>query len=186
MIDRSWYDDYMARYTKALATDVYDLSIAFRDLALETKANGGKMMFAGNGASAAISSHGAGDFTKQGGVPSITFHDPDLFTMMANDYGYENWVAKSIEALHGPNDVAVLISSSGTSKNIVNAATRAKELGLKVVTFSGFNDENPLCKIGDINFVLESRAYNIIENTHMIWIATVIDMIVGQAEYSVS
>ncbi len=184
---REWYTDYLKRYQKSLfQTDVFEECVAFRELALQVKAADTKMMFAGNGASAAISSHAAGDFTKQGGVRSMTFHDPDLFTMMANDYGYEHWVAKSIEAFAQPGDVAVLISSSGRSPNIVNAALSAKARQLKLVTFSGFQADNPLKQLGDVNFWLESSAYNIIENTHMIWITIVIDMIIGSAEYTVS
>lgn len=186
MIDRNWYNDYVSLYRQALETDAFDWCLQMRDLAQKTADSGGRLILAGNGASAAIASHAAGDFTKQGKIPAMTFHDPDLITMMANDYGYEQWVAESIQALHGPNDAVVLISSSGRSPNIVNAAERAKQLQLPVVTFSGFVADNPLKQIGDINFWLESRAYNIIENTHSIWITTVIDMLVGEAEYSVS
>ena len=69
---------------------------------------------------------------------------------------------------------------------IVNAAKKAKQLNLRVVTFSGFNEDNPLRQIGDLNFWLPSKAYNIIENTHSIWITTVVDMILGKAEYNVN
>ena len=79
-----------------------------------------------------------------------------------------------------------MISSSGSSENIVKAAIKAKELGLKVITFSGFSDENQLKENGDINFWVPSKAYNIIENTHSIWITTVVDMILGKAEYDVN
>ena len=96
------------------------------------------------------------------------------------------WVAKAIESYFVKGDIVVLISSSGKSKNLVNAAIRAKELGLTVVTFTGFSIDNPLKSVGDINFWLNSKAYNIIECTHMIWITTVVDMIIGKAEYTVS
>ena len=79
----------------------------------------------------------------------------------------------------------ILISSSGSSKNIVKAAQTAKKLNLKVVTFTGFSENNPLKSIGNLNFWLPSKAYNIIENTHSIWITSVIDMIIGSAEYDV-
>jgi D-sedoheptulose 7-phosphate isomerase len=55
-----------------------------------------------------------------------------------------------------------------------------------VVTFTGFSPENKLKAEGDINFWLDSKAYNIIECTHMIWMTLVVDMIVGNAEYSAS
>ena len=187
MIDRDWYEDYFARYREALFShDVFNECIALRDLAINVRTNGGKLMIAGNGASAAIASHVAGDFTKQAKVPAMTFHDPDLITMMANDYGYENWVSESVQAYAQPNDALILISSSGRSPNIVNAAARGKDLGLPVVAFSGFAANNPLAQSSTLSFWLDSKAYNIIENTHSIWLTTVIDMCIGQAEYSVS
>ncbi|MCP5047849.1 MAG: phosphoheptose isomerase, partial [bacterium] len=79
----------------------------------------------------------------------------------------------------------VLISSSGNSENVVNAATYARSVGNTIITFTGFNEDNPLKSLGDINFWLDSKAYNIIECTHMIWLTTVIDLIIGKAEYAV-
>ena len=57
---------------------------------------------------------------------------------------------------------------------------------MKVVTFTGRNKENKLRSEGDVNFWVDSNAYNIVECIHMIWITTVIDAIVGSAEYEVS
>jgi D-sedoheptulose 7-phosphate isomerase len=187
MIDKKWYDDYMGRYRSALFDeDVYELAGEFKELLLQTKEKGGTVYFAGNGASAAIASHLAADFTKQGKVPSFTFNDPDFITCFANDFGYENWLAKALEYHAKENDVVVLISSSGNSPNVVAAAKYAREHNLPVVTFTGFSPENKLKAEGDINFWLDSKAYNIIECTHMIWMTLVVDMIVGNAEYSAS
>ena len=176
----------MARYRQALFdTDFFESLIELRDLCKAVKHRRGKLMIAGNGASAAIASHVAGDLTKQAGVTAMTFHDPDLITMMANDHGYEYWVAKCIEAYHRSGDVVILISSSGRSKNIINAAKTAKSLSLPVVAFYGFERNGPLLADSDLQFWLDSKAYNVIENTHSIWLTTVIDMLVGIAEYSV-
>jgi D-sedoheptulose 7-phosphate isomerase len=57
---------------------------------------------------------------------------------------------------------------------------------MKVVTFSGFEENNPLQQAGDISFWVDSRAYNIVEAVHGIWICAVVDLIVGSAEYGVS
>ena len=92
---------------------------------------------------------------------------------------------ESVEENAAPEDTVVLISSSGTSANMVNAAATAKSLGLTVVTLSGFDQDNPLRQLGSINFWLDSRAYNVIENVHSIWLTLTIDMIMGKAEYSV-
>ena len=81
------------------------------------------------------------------------------------------------------NDVAVLISSSGKSPNIVKGAVQASEMGLPVVTLSGFDKNNSLRSLGKINLWVDSRAYNVIEMTHQIWLLAIVDMIIGTAEY---
>lgn len=181
-----WLDDYYDRYRRALTADIYPALEAFYGLALRVRENNGKLMFAGNGASASISSHGAVDFTKQGKVRSRDFNEPNLITCFSNDFGYENWMAKAVEHYADDQDAVVLISVSGRSPNAVNAARYAKERGLPVVTFTGSAEDNPLKSLGDINFWLDSRAYNVVEGAHMMWLTTVVDMLVGEAEYSVS
>ena len=54
-----------------------------------------------------------------------------------------------------------------------------------MVTFTGFLPDNPLKSLGDLNFWVDSSAYNIIENTHQIWLLTVCDLLIGKAEYKV-
>jgi D-sedoheptulose 7-phosphate isomerase len=181
------YESYFANYKKlAFNTESYATFEEFKALALSVKNRNAKMMFAGNGASAAISAHAAVDFTKQAGVRGVTFNEADLITCYSNDYGYENWISEAIKSYGRPGDAVVLISVSGTSLSVVNAAKTAHELGMKVVTFTGKTNDNALKKLGDINFWVDSNAYNIVECIHMIWITTVIDAIVGKAEYEVS
>lgn len=187
MIMEAWLNDYFERYRVALFESNVNAELqSFKQMCLDLKARKNKLMLAGNGASATIVSHAATDFTKQAKVRSLPFTDTSLITAYGNDFGYENWVAEAINSYYKDGDIVVLISSSGSSKNIVNAANKAKSLGLTLVTFSGFSSENPLKQIGDLNFWLPSKAYNIIENTHSIWITTVVDMILGKAEYNVS
>lgn len=182
----TWLTSYFQRFEPAFQTDVYDKLLAFRELALDIRSRNCKMMFAGNGASASISSHGAVDFTKQGKVRSMDFNEPNLITAFANDYGFENWVARAMACYADDGDAVVLTSVSGTSPNIVRAADYARERGLTVVTFTGKSADNPLKARGDINFWIGSNAYNVVEAVHMLWLTTVVDMVVGQAEYSVN
>jgi D-sedoheptulose 7-phosphate isomerase len=180
-------DSYFQKYKDlAFSEEQYPMLDDFKKLALGVKESKSKMIFAGNGASAAISAHAAVDFTKQAKVRGITFNEADLITCYSNDYGYENWISESIKSFADPSDVVVLTSVSGESPSIVNAALTAKELGLKVVTFSGRSPSNRLKSHGNINFWVDSHAYNIVECIHMIWVTTVIDSIVGSAEYEVS
>lgn len=186
MDDKQFLDEYFERYREVLFDPaIYPSLVRMRDEVLKMRERGGKLIFAGNGGSAAIASHCSVDFTKQGGVRSIDFNEADLITCFANDYGYEHWVEKALEFHASPEDVAVLISSSGKSANIVNAAKKAKQMGLFVVTLSGFERENPLSAEGDLHLWVDSRAYNVIENTHQIWLLSVCDMVIGKAEYGV-
>jgi D-sedoheptulose 7-phosphate isomerase len=182
-----WLDDYFARYKDAFATcNVNDTLVAFYDLATATRERGNKLMFAGNGASASIASHGAVDYTKQGRVRAIDFNEPNLITCLANDFGYENFIAKAVEFYADPGDVLVLISVSGRSPNLVAAAKYARNRGLKIVSFTGSAPDNPVRELSDISFWIGSRAYNIVECMHMVWMMTVVDMLVGHAEYAVA
>jgi len=185
MDDHIFIKEYLKRYKSSLFdTDVSDQMVKMKHMLLEVQKHGKKVIIAGNGGSAAMASHVAVDFTKQGGICTINFNEPGLITCFANDYGYEQWVAKAIEFYGDEGDLAILISSSGNSLNMVNAAKTAKELGISVITFTGFKPDNPLKLKGDLSFWLDSKAYNIVENTHQIWLLLVCDLIIGKAEYS--
>ena len=185
MDDLTFIKDYLNRYRKLLfKTDVSKKLIKMKEMLLNIKNSGKKVIIAGNGGSAAMASHVAVDFTKQGGIRTINFNEADLITCFANDYGYENWVAKAIESYSDEGDLVILISSSGSSKNMLKAAQTAKKLGLHVITFTGFKDDNLLKQEGELNFWVDSKAYNIVENTHQIWLLIVCDLLVGKIEYS--
>lgn len=180
---KAYFEDYKSL---AFSDEVYSLLDSFKSLALQVKKSDAKLIFSGNGASAAISAHAAVDFTKQAKVRGVTFNEADLITCYSNDYGYENWMSEAIKSYSKKNDVIVLTSVSGESPSIVNAAITARSLGLKVVTFTGRDQNNSLKLHGDINFWVNSHAYNIVECIHMIWVTTVIDAIVGNSVYEVS
>ena len=172
----SWFRSYMEAYRESLfETDVAAELAAFRNLIVETKANGGKLVFAGNGASAAISSHAAVDFTKQCGIRAVCFNEADLITCFGNDYGYESWIKEALKSYADPEDCVILISSSGSSPNVVEAGEFCREQNINLVTFTGFSSNNPLRKLGQTNLWLNSDAYNVVECTHMIWIMAVCD-----------
>ena len=107
-----------------------------------------------------------------------------MITCFSNDYGYENWVSKALDFYGDEGDLVILISSSGNSKNIINAAIKAAEKGIGIITFTGFSKDNSLKSLGNVNFWVDSKAYNVVENTHQIWLLTICDLIIGKAEYS--
>ena len=72
----------------------------------------------------------------------------------------------------------ILISSSGSSENIIEGAKKAREMGTKIITFSGFLNSNTLKSLGDINLWVDSKHYNFIEMTHHIWLVSLVDKLV--------
>jgi len=187
MDEKKFILDYFTQCSGFLEqTQVADNIIKAKEIILNTKDNGGKLIFAGNGASASIANHASLDFTKQGKVNSVNFNESAFITAFSNDYGYENWVLKALEFYLSEEDTVILISSSGTSKNIVKAAEYSKSKGVNVITFTGFNEQNPLKMSGDVNFWLDCKAYNIIEGIHQLWLLSICDLIIGKTEYSVS
>ena len=177
---------FFVDYFNILNEKVKDIDIAMLNQTVEMieskKQDGGKTIIVGNGAGAAIASHVSVDFTKSANIRAVTFNEADLLTCFSNDYGYERWVEKAIEFYADSRDLVILISSSGTSKNIVNGGQKVKEMGLQLITFSGFNANNPLRQLGDINFWVDSKAYNIIEMTHNIWLVAIVDKIIDSME----
>ncbi len=161
------------------------LAIA-RGIVVTARDRGSKLIFAGNGASASIASHYALDFTKQAGVRATAFNDAAFITAYGNDYGYEHWVAQAIRHRGRLGDVAVLISSSGRSPNMVNAADAALEMKLDVITFTGFEPDNPVRTRGAVNLWADSRSYNVVESAHATWLGLLCDMIIGKIEYDVA
>ena len=143
-----------------------------------------KVMIFGNGGSAAIASHVSVDLTKNAKIRCTNYNEADLITCFANDYGYERWIEKAVDFYADQNDVLILISSSGKSKNMINACKSAKNKKIsKIITLTGHNKDNPLSKLGDINFWINSKAYNFVENTHQVWLLTICDLIIGKREY---
>ena len=147
--------------------------------------NGKKIMVFGNGGSASIASHFSVDLTKNAKLRGVNYNEADLITCFSNDYGYEKWVEKAVEFYGDERDVFIGISSSGSSENILNGCLAARKKNFsKVITLSGMQAENPLRQLGDINLWANSMAYNHIENIHQIWLLAVVDLIIGNAEYT--
>jgi D-sedoheptulose 7-phosphate isomerase len=150
-----------------------------RKAAHETHSAGNKIIFVGNGGSAGIASHLAIDFSKNGGLRSLAFNDASALTCLGNDLGYENVFAKQLDFHARPGDLLVAISSSGRSPNILNAVKAARAHDCKVVTFSGFTEENDLRKSGDVNFFVKSHEYGFVEVAHLALCHAVLDIDMG-------
>jgi len=155
------------------------------NLLVDVRKQNKKALIFGNGGSAAISSHFSVDLTKNAGIRCVNCNESDLITCFANDYGYERWVEKAVDFYGDEGDLLIVISSSGSSKNMQNGVKAARNGNFNaVVTFTGFADENPLRQLGDINLWVDSKAYNFIENIHQVWLLAIVDSIIGSREYS--
>lgn len=141
---------------------------------------GNKLMFIGNGASAAISSHMATDYWKNGGIRSVAFNDISLLTCISNDHGYKHVFEKPIEMFADAGDILMAISSSGQSENILRAVRAARSAGCQVITFSGFAKDNPLSSMGDYNFYVASPSYGPVEIIHLSLCHCICDAIIRE------
>tara|TARA_E500000178_G_C16991633_1_gene741084 strand:+ start:641 stop:1201 length:561 start_codon:yes stop_codon:yes gene_type:complete len=168
---------YREQYTRLTKVDnILEIKLLkLFDHFLKVKKNKNKILIFGNGGSAAIASHFSVDMTKIGDIRTVNFNESDLLTCFSNDYGYENWVKKCIEFYADKGDLVILISSSGESQNMINAAKLTKKKKLKLATFTGFKSNNRLSKYGDINFWVNSKIYNHIENIHLYWLLMLTD-----------
>jgi len=177
------YKDYFNNYSSSIKEklDEVDTSLIDKSVKLitETINSKKKIYIVGNGGSASIASHVSVDFAKVARVPSMTFNDSNLITCFSNDYSYEQWVVEAIKAYCESDDLMILISSSGTSKNIVNAAKYCQINKMNLITLSGFKSDNPLSKLGNINFYVNSDNYNYIEMTHNIILVSIVDIFVN-------
>ena len=176
------YSSYLKQYNKSIYELINNVNANFIEQSVQliqrSIHNKSKVYIIGNGGSASIASHVSVDFVKVAKVSSSTFNNSNLITCFANDYGYENWVVEAIKAYTNINDLIILISSSGTSKNIVNAAQYCKDNNIDLITLSGFTKDNPLSTLGNVNFHIESIEYNYIEMSHHIILLALVDIFV--------
>lgn len=160
-----WFND------PAVATGVSD--------SLELLKTTKRIFFLGNGGSNSISSHMMEDYGKIGGFQTYAFSDAALITCYANDYGYENAMAEWLKLHFQKDDLLIVTSSSGESKNLVNAAKVAIDNGGKIITLTGFGEGNTLSKMGQVNFYLNMRNYGMVECFHQVILHVILDSLNG-------
>lgn len=144
-----------------------------------------QIFFIGNGGSSAIASHMTADFMKNGGMNTYSVYDNAVTTCMGNDYGYEYVFSKPLEFLARGNDLLVAISSSGNSRNIVNAVNVAKTKGMEVITLTGFKADNVIKQRGKFNIYVPSEKYGIVESIHNLILQQIVDVIMERDGVSI-
>ena len=171
------YNQSFLKLVNISPTDQLKINKLYKEI-VRIKKNNKKIIIVGNGGSAAIASHFSVDMTKNGKVRCVNFNESDLLTCFANDYGYQNWVKEALRFYFDNGDLVILISSSGKSKNMINAAKFLKNKKNILITYTGFNGKNLLSKYGKINFIVNSKNYNYIENVHQYLLLLMVDLVV--------
>lgn len=148
--------------------------------------NGNKILICGNGGSAADSQHFAAELTgrykkERKALPAIALSvDTSALTAIGNDYGYEFTFSRQVQALARKGDIVFGISTSGNSKNVINAFNVAKSLGCKVIGLSG-RDGGAMHKLCDINMIVPSEDTARIQEVHILAIHILCDIIEREA-----
>ena len=141
-------------------------------LCLDCLKNGNKILLFGNGGSAADAQHIAAELvgrykTERKGLAAIALTtDTSALTAIGNDYGYDCVFDRQVEALANTGDVAIGISTGGSSANVASALKLAKDLDCKTIGFSGRGggEMNELC---DINIVVPAQDTARIQEMHI-------------------
>jgi phosphoheptose isomerase len=171
----SYLKDYSAKLSETLGSiHAENLNMA-RLALLNVRKTGGRIYAAGNGGSAAISEHLCCDWHKgvhrpghKGLQVSCLTSNSALLTAVANDFGYDHSFSYQLEmAEFSSKDLAVLISSSGNSENVVQAAMIAKKNGGTVIGLTGFSGGR-LKELSDISLHIPYNNYGLVEDAHQI------------------
>ena len=129
----------------------------------------------GNGGSNSIASHISQDYTKQLQKKAFAFSDPSRLTCYINDYGMEKAYEQFLKEFSSDDTLVILISSSGNSKNILNAAHYCLSNNIPLVSLSGFNENNKLKTLTEKNYLhfwVDSCDYGVVECLHQVILHT--------------
>ncbi|MFQ5457815.1 MAG: SIS domain-containing protein [Myxococcota bacterium] len=161
-----------------------DAIMAAVDLVSEAFETGGKLLLFGNGGSAADAQHIAAEFVnrfqmERPGLPAIALTtDSSILTSIGNDSEFAELFARQVKALGREGDVAIAISTSGTSPNVIRGVEAAREVPLRVIGFSG-RGGGKLAGLSDVALVVPSDSVSHIQESH-ITLAHVICELVDQ------
>ena len=178
MTSEGW-DDYIETIAAGLrrleATDRSGTSLPARDamaqwvaLTREIHDRDGQLFLFGNGGSAAMAAHMATDACKNGNLRAIAFTDTAMLTATSNDLAFDQAFALPLERLARKGDMAIAISSSGNSPNVVRAREVADGIGVSTVTLTAKAVGNRARTLGRLNFYVPLRRYGWAESAHQI------------------
>lgn len=149
-----------------------DTIVKIAELLTSSLRDGHKVLFCGNGGSAADAQHLAAELLgkfkmHRKALPSIALNvNTSVLTAIANDYEYDMVFERSVEGLGNPGDVLIGISTSGRSRNVIRAIEKAREMGLKTVAFVG-SEPGPMGTASDICLTVPSKDTPRIQESHI-------------------
>lgn len=169
----------LSEFEKNASESLFNISNAIAD----TFKRGNKILICGNGGSAADAQHFAAEFInifskdiKRPGLPAISLSsDTSVITAIANDSDYEQIFARQVEALGNVNDFLIVITTSGSSKNCINALQTAKDLGVKTIAITRSKAEVTL--ISDLSIEVPSENTQLIQACHLFAYHTVVELV---------
>jgi len=166
--------NYFKNYTKLVnQIDIKKINHFFNLVKSLKKKN--KVLIFGNGAGAAIASHVASDLTNSSKIRALSFDNSAQITCFANDYKFENWIKKTLNYHYDKGDLVILLSASGNSKNMVNAARYCRKKKINFFSITGFNKKNKLNKESKNFYWINSKSYNYVESIQLLILLSIVD-----------
>jgi D-sedoheptulose 7-phosphate isomerase len=162
VLERLLSDDSQWQIIEAIALEV-----------VKTFRSGHKVLFCGNGGSAADAQHLAAElsgrfFIDRPALFSEALHvNPSFLTAVSNDFGFDQVYSRGVEAMGKPGDLLFALSTSGSSPNVLNAMSKARQLGLTVVGFTGLKGYD-MEDLSDFLLVVPSENTPRIQELHLL------------------
>lgn len=174
MVSHELFNEYLNSLKEAITELDLNQVDGIVDVLQEAQENAQQIFLFGNGGSAATASHLACDLAKMTAVSgkprlrAISLTDNvSMMTAIANDISYDDIFVEQMSALWNRGDLAIGISASGNSLNVLKAIEYAKNRGGKTIGFSGFGG-GKLAKIADLNITFSSSNYGVVEDMHLV------------------
>jgi len=162
----------LATLAAAVARELAPQLERAHEMVRETVSRRGKLLFCGNGGSAADAQHMATEYVvrytrNRAAYPAIALTtDTSLLTAAGNDLGFDNIFARQVEALAGPDDLLIIHSTSGESPNVLRAAEAARANGVRVLAFSA-RDGGRLRALADHSVVIPTQRTDRAQELHL-------------------
>ena len=153
-----------------------DISNLYNQI-LKVKKTKSKIMIFGNGAGASIASHFANDLTNTSGIRAMSYDNTAQITCFSNDYLFQNWIKKTIDSYVNKGDLVILLSASGNSQNMINAAKFCTREKINFFSITGFKKNNKLNLKSKNKIWINSLSYNFVEMSQLFVLLSIVDFL---------